>query len=913
MSHAQVTAMFSAEDHPRAPAGSSTGGQFAKDDGSSSSKPPAKKAAPAKTSPKRKGRTRREIPKGQLGFDGVSGTGYGVKGGDKRVRALQEELNRLGLTDSRGRKLRVDGELGPLTTQAVKAAQRRLGMRPTGIIAPAFIDRLRATKAMPKPVKKAAARKSVYAKFDPTQKRDDHGRWSKIGAALHAIAEMARVPVVGHETFGAEDGSSHSHGIVAAHPGGDFTLALHDKDAGTRPVMTIGDGDALEELRTGFEEVWSAHDRDPNSSGSQAAEDGSWRIAYDADGATLHANFDDDDASEQVRLSHNDVKSMATALEDVSNKAENAAYPDHTASLSPDETLRGRKKVLGDPNAEFAGVAAVVDTGDGPHVRLGAIQPGDRGARDWTGGRGMTTVDLDQADAARVADVLERYDAEGKRRQAIYDKHFKAAQKREDAGEDVDWDEVESAALDEIGYAGKDFNDGHVAAFEDDYETDLIETPWGTVRLTDVGMDDDANAHERHIRMEIWPAGMTEEEYDAGQSAYDGPDWAWPGSSGKYQKPDPDLLPKDIKALVKMLRDTFGATASPVTAAELRGIELARPGRWKLASGPMTVTKQHLIDAARYAQRKAARPGYVKIGHNDPRFAPGDGEPALGWVHNVRYAEDERGPKLVGDIHDMPDWLAAAAPTAWPDRSIEGWADFTDEDGEKYALVVDGVALLGVTPPGMSSIQSLRDLPKAVGVAAASGVRVVASMSSAPMAAEEGAGPMDPAITRTALGLSADAPDDEVASAMEAAAAALRGDPAPAPVQASLFGDEPKPAQPAMPTLPKGVQVIASSKLDELNATIKSLSTFVEASKRKERDEVIATAVKAGKFLPAQRPDFVRMWDEAPDATRALIDKLTPNSALAVIASGYAGGIAQEEDELDRELARLSRPEVRNG
>lgn len=172
---------------------------------------------------------------------------------------------------------------------------------------------------------------------------------------------------------------------------------------------------------------------------------------------------------------------------------------------------------------------------------------------------------------------------------------------------------------------------------------------------------------------------------------------------------------------------------------------------------------------------------------------------------------------------------------------------------------------------------------------------------------------MDPAITRTALGLSADAPDDEVASAMEAAAAALRGDPAPAPVQASLFGDEPKPAQPAMPTLPKGVQVIASSKLDELNATIKSLSTFVEASKRKERDEVIATAVKAGKFLPAQRPDFVRMWDEAPDATRALIDKLTPNSALAVIASGYAGGIAQEEDELDRELARLSRPEVRNG
>ena len=169
---------------------------------------------------------------------------------------------------------------------------------------------------------------------------------------------------------------------------------------------------------------------------------------------------------------------------------------------------------------------------------------------------------------------------------------------------------------------------------------------------------------------------------------------------------------------------------------------------------------------------------------------------------------------------------------------------------------------------------------------------------------------MDPAITRTALGLAADAPDDEVATALLAAAAQLTGGAGPAqqPVQASLFGDEPKPQASAMPALPKGVQVIASSKLDELNETIRTLTVHMEQSKRKERDEVIAAAVQAGKFTPAQRQDFVQMWDHAPEVARSLIEKLTPNSALAVMAAGYAGGVAQEEDELDREIARLSDP-----
>jgi hypothetical protein len=46
-------------------------------------------------------------------FDGKRGAGYGMPGGDERVHALQQALNRLGLTDGRGQPLAVDGKLGP--------------------------------------------------------------------------------------------------------------------------------------------------------------------------------------------------------------------------------------------------------------------------------------------------------------------------------------------------------------------------------------------------------------------------------------------------------------------------------------------------------------------------------------------------------------------------------------------------------------------------------------------------------------------------------------------------------------------------------------------------------------------------------------------------------------------------------
>lgn len=82
-----------------------------------------------------------------IGYDGKGrGTGYGSKGGDPNVKALQKELNRLGIFDGQGNQLAVDGKFGPKTTAAVRRLQKRLGLTVDGKITPALLSRLRKLK-----------------------------------------------------------------------------------------------------------------------------------------------------------------------------------------------------------------------------------------------------------------------------------------------------------------------------------------------------------------------------------------------------------------------------------------------------------------------------------------------------------------------------------------------------------------------------------------------------------------------------------------------------------------------------------------------------------------------------------------------------------------------------------------------
>lgn len=135
---------FTEQLHPRGTG--AVGGQFVAAGASKSSPAGAKKAVPKKAGG------------GNLSFDGKRGAGYGKKGGDARVKALQTALNKLGLTDGAGKKLAVDGKLGPRTTAAIKKAQRKLGLKADGVVTPKLLAQLRATKSA-KDLKKAPAKK----------------------------------------------------------------------------------------------------------------------------------------------------------------------------------------------------------------------------------------------------------------------------------------------------------------------------------------------------------------------------------------------------------------------------------------------------------------------------------------------------------------------------------------------------------------------------------------------------------------------------------------------------------------------------------------------------------------------------------------------------------------------------------
>lgn len=145
------------------------------------------------------------------------------------------------------------------------------------------------------------------------------------------------------------------------------------------------------------------------------------------------------------------------------------------------------------------------------------------------------------------------------------------------------------------------------------------------------------------------------------------------------------------------------------TAAPLQrvpNVELMHAGTWNASTGTHTFTADDFANASAANACPAVRRPILKLGHTDPRF---DGEPAIGYVDHVRAAED--GHALVGDFAGMPGWLTPEVmASAWPDRSIEGEWDFECALGHSHGFVVTAVALLGVSPPAIGTLQSFQDI-----------------------------------------------------------------------------------------------------------------------------------------------------------------------------------------------------------
>ena len=143
------------------------------------------------------------------------------------------------------------------------------------------------------------------------------------------------------------------------------------------------------------------------------------------------------------------------------------------------------------------------------------------------------------------------------------------------------------------------------------------------------------------------------------------------------------------------------------------GVDILAAGRWALSSGDQEFTPANLREAVAASECPSVGPPVIKIGHVDPRF---DGEPALGRVRNMRLAA--AGNKITGDLAGMPGWLGAVAASAYPRRSVEGMFGFACQQGHVHPFVITGLALLGVTPPGVGVLGGLPDVAALYGVTA---------------------------------------------------------------------------------------------------------------------------------------------------------------------------------------------------
>lgn len=140
-------------------------------------------------------------------------------------------------------------------------------------------------------------------------------------------------------------------------------------------------------------------------------------------------------------------------------------------------------------------------------------------------------------------------------------------------------------------------------------------------------------------------------------------------------------------------------------------VEIAQTGQWDISTGRVTLTDDDFANAIAALDCPAVRKPVLKIGHTDPRF---DGDPTVGWIDNMATADS--GHTIVGDYVGMPGWLGPVLPSAYPDRSMEATWDFMCQLGHVHPFVITAVALLGVTPPGIGTLESLQDVASLYGV-----------------------------------------------------------------------------------------------------------------------------------------------------------------------------------------------------
>jgi Mu-like prophage I protein len=342
-----------------------------------------------------------------------------------------------------------------------------------------------------------------------------------------------------------------------------------------------------------------------------------------------------------------------------------------------------------------------------------------------------------------------------------------------------------------------------------------------------------------------------------------------------------------------------------VNLKTVKGRELLKVGKWQVhKGGEFNVTPKLIQDAISAHEAGVLRKPTIRLGHgggDDDERSTGD--PAVGWVDNVRASED--GTTLYGDLIGVPQWLADNMPSAYPSLSIEGMYDYTAPDGTTHDFVLTGLALLGATMPGISSLKSVQDvealysgdIAAAIGEIGGTPVQLTAGIQIEAAEASPQKGNAVTAIpdyVAEALGIDASADEDTIKAKL---AELKKPAPAPEPV-------EPKVEQVAAAASQLGLIMVDKDKYEAIEAAAAAGAQVLEQRLREADEGIVMAAVREGKIAPARRESWLAALKVDREGTSQVLASLA-KGLIPLSEMGHGVG-SEDVPQFDAEMQRVN-------
>ena len=354
----------------------------------------------------------------------------------------------------------------------------------------------------------------------------------------------------------------------------------------------------------------------------------------------------------------------------------------------------------------------------------------------------------------------------------------------------------------------------------------------------------------------------------------------------------------------------------------IKGVQLVRAGNWNGMTGKADITTDDLADAVLAYHDPEVDHAVLKIGH-DGDLNLGTGQPALGWIENIKLA----GDTLVGDLVDIPSKLASIIPTAFRRRSVEMKRNLTTPSGKTYKLALDGLALLGAKAPAVKGLEDIFALYASEGDDTTSqeviAFAVDGDLDTSPVPhapngsgdAGNGEAPTEASTDeRTAdvalsealkkkLGLPDDATDEQIETALEAADLKPAEKPAEntggnaggnAPVETPATGDGVELGEADEQGFVKVSKVVFGEMQTDLAALKATEST-------RRRNAALDDAIRTGRISPAERVKFAAAMEKSEEATIVLLSELAPRFNVSIELGADAAPHAEQDTTTDED------------